>query len=282
VSSDLDAFDLFPKEALISELASVEDDLTDVSVYHQLKSPSSTTDYVLLDLSDGPKNVLQLFAIGYVPGNTAGNWYKIGPVTIDGTANDTFPISDDLQTEDNAGNVAATVISPPFRYDSTLKVEWEHYGAGEVVTVCSYHLGSGPYSIAVVQDGKPVYMTAENLSEETVEGMNVPSGYGIVRNPDISHPKPQSKGMWDDDRGEVVDHPYWKPFHETLDKLNAMSRRISVQDVLDKIEKNPTSFENVFQGELPRENPVEEAVQFWKEREEDRGLDLSKLEKMRG
>jgi len=81
--------------------------------------------------------------------------------------------------------------------------------------------------------------------------------------------------VWDGDREEVVDHPFEKPFHETLDKLSQKARRTSVQDVIDEIEKNPTPFNNVFKGELPRENPVEEAIQFWKEREEKRTSKLS-------
>jgi len=142
-------------------------------------------------------------------------------------------------------------------------------------------LGSGPHSIAVVKDGSRVYMTATNLSERTIEQMNVPKGYKIVKNPEIDHPFPQTKGMWDDDKEKVVDHPYWKPFHDTLEKLNEMRRRAGSQGVIEKIERNPTSFENILERENPMENPVEEAVQFWYEREKEQGTDLSELEKIR-
>jgi len=252
-----------------------EDDLSDVSVYYQRKNPASVTDYVLLDVSDGPKTVLQLCAFGYMVRTTGDLWNRLGPVTVDGTANSVYPSSDPYIPQNDAGDYINTVVGYPIRYDSSFKVEWRHNGSDYYVLVYSVILGSGPHSIAVVKDGEPVYMTAENLSEETIEGMNVPSGYKIVRDPDIAHEDAQNRGMWDDSKEEVVDHPYWKPFHDTLDRLNEMASRTRIQDVLDEIDKNPTSFENLLGGELPKEDPLEEAIQFWKEREEERTSELS-------
>jgi len=278
VSSDFFSTDegLFVLGAFLSD----EDDISDVSIYRQIKSPAAQTNYTLLDVSDGPKVLTNLVAVGYnfrdAHSNTGST---IGPVTIDGTQTVSWPSAVPYYGDANTGDVLPIVVSPPVRYDSSLKVEWQQTGTGNDVMALAFILGSGPHSVAVVKDGEPVYMTAENLSERTIEGMNVPKGYKIVKNPEIDHPNPQTVGMWDDDRGEVVDHPFEKPFHETLDKLNRMSRRTSVQDVLDRIDKNPTPYENVFEGELPREDPVEEAIQFWYEREKENSqtLDLGSI-----
>lgn len=239
------------------------------------------TEYTLLDVSDGPKTVLSLWALGNYPNDTAGNYRAIGPITIDGTEVSVYPAGEHWSAQDTAADAIASLPCVPLRYDSSLKVEWEHNGSGNWVTVGAFILGSGPHSIAVVKDGEPVYMMAENLSEETIEGMNVPSGYKIVRNPSISHSDPMGGGMWDDDREKVVAHPYWEPFHNTLDKLEEMARGAGVQRVLDEIEKNPTAYENVFGGKLPQEDPVEEAVQFFYEREKEKMVELSELERIR-
>jgi len=61
-----------------------------------------------------------------------------------------------------------------------------------------------------------------------------------------------------------------------------MAMRSSVEGIIGRIEKNPTAYDGVFQGELPQEDPVEEAIQFWYEREKERGTDLSQLKKIRG
>jgi len=257
-----------------------EDDLSDVSVYHQRKNPSSVTDYTLVDVTDGPKTVLNIPFSGHNILTTAGDAGRIGPVTIDGTAND-YSSPDNHVVQDSAGDYVIGFGGLPFRYDSSLKVEWEQPGTGHYVVVDCYILGSGPHTAAVVRDGEPVYMTAQNLSEETIEEMNVPKGYKIVRNPDITHPNPQSRGMWDDDKEKVVDHPYFKVFHDTLDKLNGMRRRVGSRNVLERIEKNPPSYENVLEGENPMEDPVEEAVQFWYEREQKRSTELKELEELR-
>jgi len=269
---------------ILSNLASVEDDLSDVSIYHQKKNPTSVTEYVLLDISDGPKTMLTAGAFGCHPYDTAAtNPGAIGPVTVDGQSNSVYPSSaTGYWSGDTAGDNKSDMVGYPIRYDDSLRVEWEHNGSGEHVTVFAHILGSGPHSIAVVKDGKPVYMTAENLSEATIGEMNVPSGYKIVKNPEIDHPNPQTRGAWDDDKGKVVDHPYWEPFHDTLDKLDGMRRRAGSQSVLEKIERNPTSFENMLEGENPMEDPVEEAVQFWYEREKERTTGLSELKEIRG
>jgi len=287
VSGSLDEFPFAgsldeAKDRIIKLFASHEDDLSDVSVYHQVKSPSSVTEYTLLDVSDGPKTVLNLSAFGRFPEDTAGYSNTIGPVTIDGASNTPFPSENSYDAQDYGGDFCCSLVGGPFRYDKSLKVEWQHAGTGYKVRVDAQILGSGPYSIAVVRDGDPVYMTAENVSEETIEQMNVTDGYKIVRDPEIVHENPQIRGMWDDDKERVVDHPYWKPFYDTLDKLNGMRRRAGSQAVLEKIERNPTSFENVYRGENPMEDPVEEAVQFWYEREKKQSTDLSELEKIRG
>jgi len=264
----------------VQKVVSDEDDLSDVTIYEQRKSPAAITEYVLLDVSDGPKTVTTLGGVGNKVNSTAGDSRRLGPVTIDGNSIAEFPATGVDWAYQNDAPSGCTFIPPvPLRYDSGLKVEWEHSGTGNIARTFAFILGSGPHSIAVVRDGEPVYMTAKNLSEEAIEGMNVPNGYKIVRNPGITHEEPQTRGMWDDSKEEVVDHPFEKPFHETLDKLSQKAKRTSVQDVIDEIDKNPTAYDNVFEGELPRENPVEEAVQFWKEREEKRTskLDLSDI-----
>jgi len=258
-----------------------EDDLGDFSVYWQNKSAAAVTEYTLLNVSDGPKTVLNVSFTGWRFETTGGVTEKIGPVTIDGNVVSRFPSTDSYYGETAGGNLYGQLNSLPFRYDSSLKIEWEHAGTGNNVTGWAFVLGSGPHSIAVVRDGEPVYMTAENLSEEQIDGMDVPDGYKIVRNPDISHEDPMNRGMWDDSEGEVVDHPYWKPFHDTLDKLDGMGGKAGSQAVIEKIEKNPTAFEGVLAGENPMEDPVEEAVQFWYERERERSPDLSELEEIR-
>jgi len=259
----------------IQKVVSDEDDLSDVSTYIQRKSPAAITDYTLLDVSDGPKTLLLLMGAGDtwrdLTGTGQGNW----TITVDGNKNEPTPVTSDLTFQDSGGDFSASNVAPPLRYDSTLRVEWEHNGSGQNIIQVGYILGSGPHSIAVVRGGNPVYMIAKNLSEEQIKSMNVPDGYKIVRNPEIAHDDPMTKGMWDGDKEEVVDHPYWKPFHDTLDELDRIRRRVGSQDVLDKIDENPTSFEDVLEGENPMEDPVEEAIQFWKEREEKRTSELS-------
>jgi len=260
---------------ILSNLASVEDDLSDVSLYFQIKSPTTVTEYTLLDVSDGPKTAIKTWGIGSDFRDTDNTRYGLFDLTIDGNATKSLNPDDNFVCEDAADDTNVFNMLPPIRYDDSLKIEWEHDGDGHNVHLASKILGSGPHSIAVVKDGEPVYAVAINLSEATIESMSVPSGYKIVKNPKIDHPNPQTRGMWDDSKEEVVDHPYWKPFHDTLDKLSAMARRRGVQTVLNEIEKNPTPYNGVFGGGLPKENPVEEAIQFWKEREEERTSELS-------
>jgi len=257
-----------------------EDDLSDVSVYFRRDSPTTATSYVVCDLSDGPKTCLNLGGKGYRVGNEVDE-YAMGPITVDGVSTAEFPSTDAYQTGDDAGDVENFIPGYPIRYDDTLKVEYTHNGSGKQCIAYALVLGSGPHSVAVVKDGEPVYMTAENVSEETMEGMGVPDGYKVVKDPEIDHPNPQIRGMWDDDKEEVVDHPYWKPFHDTLDRLDGMRRRVGTQAVIEKIERNPTPFENVLEGENPMEDPVEEAVQFWYERESERTTELEELEELR-
>jgi len=267
---------------VLSNLASVEDDLGDVSTYLQYKNPTSVTEYVLLDVADGPKTCLNIYGMGNTICDTAAtaNGY-LGPVTVDGTVSDTFPGDRGIFEEAASDRWFGHGSTYPIRYDSSLKVEWEHNGSGNMVTAAAFVLGSGPHDVGVVRDGSRVYMTATNLSEATIEQMNVPKGYKIVKNPEIDHPFPQTRGMWDDDKEEVVDHPYWEPFHDTLERLDGMRRRAGSQKVLEKIERSPTGFENILEGENPMEDPVEEAVQFWYEREKEQGVSLSELEKIR-
>jgi len=259
-----------------------EDDFSDLSLYYQRKAPTAVTEYTLVDVSDGPKTVVCGMVVGQVLYATDGTADRIGPVTVDGTANTYHPGNKAFNAQDANGAWYNLLRLLPVRYDSSYKVEWEHEGDGDTSTAYVFILGSGPHSVAVVKDGEPVYMTAENLSERTIEEMSVPSGYRIVRDPEITHEDPQTKGMWDDDEERIVDHPYWKPFHETLDKLGSMAMRSSVEGIIGRIEKNPTAYDGVFQGELPQEDPVEEAIQFWYEREKERGTDLSQLKKIRG
>jgi len=179
------------------------------------------------------------------------------------------------------GNNCGMLSIHPIRYDDSLKVEWSQWGTGRRVVANAYILGSGPHSIAVVKDGEPVYSRAFNVGEDAVESIGVPEGYKIVIDPAIDHPDPQTKGMWDDSKEKVVDHPYWKPFHDALDKLDGMRRRVGSRPVLEKIDKNPTGFENILEGKNPMENPVEEAIQFWYEREAERTVDLKELDTLR-
>jgi len=266
---------------LLKHLVSREDDLSDVSIYHQQKNPAAVTDYTLLDVADGPKTCMQLCGFGWQILTTAGDGNRLGPVTIDGVANSDYPSATGYFMQDDTSDYSSIFSGFPFRYDSSLRIEWEHSGSGYNCGISAYILGSGPHSVAVVKDGEPIYMTAENLSEETIEGMKVPNGYRVVRT-EIDHPNPQTRGMWDDDKERVVDHPYFKDFHDTLDELDRMARRTGVQDVLDKIDEKPTSFEGVFKEGLPREDPIEEAVQFWYERESEESTSLRELEKLRG
>jgi len=234
--------ELFLRSPAENPFVSSEDDLSDVSVYHQLKGPDAVTEYTLLDVTDGPKTVIGGEMIGDSATDTAATEnHVIGPVTVDGVANDLFPanIANYGLGQDNATDYYAGFAVPPIRYDSSLKVEWEHRGTGRQTHVCFLILGSGPHSIAVVKDGEPVYMQARNVSEETIEEMNVPSGYRIVRNPDITHPNPQTLGMWDDDKEEVVDHPYWKPFHDKLDEVRRLARLHSEETVRRKVAGTP-------------------------------------------
>jgi len=281
MSSDFPSTDI--GRSMMAQLASVEDDLSDVSVYYQYKNPGTATEYTLLDVTNGPKTLLTGRAVGhYFQSQSDVNW-NIGPITVDGSVTSVFPNIDFYaRSEDQGGNLIGALFLPPLRYDSSLKVEWQHGGSGYYVTVAAFILGSGPHNVAVVKDGEPVYMSAQNLSEATIEQMNVPKGYKIVKNPEIDHPEPQTRGMWDDDKEEVVDHPYWEPFHDTLEKLDGMRRRAGSQKVIEKIERNPTSFENMLEGENPMEDPVEEAVQFWYEREKEQSTDLSELDRIRG
>jgi len=282
MASDLKFSDLVPYWVVRENpYASDEDDLGDVSVYFQRKSPTAETNYVLLDVSDGPKTCLNIAAGGQYLMTTERNTNRIGPVTVDGVATSDFPTSNEYRLQVAGGSGSSFMASYPIRYDDSLKIEWRHAGTGNDISVFAFILGSGPHSIAVVKDGEPVYMTAENVGEEQIESMNVPNGYEIARNPGITHEDPQIRGMWDGSKGEVVDHPYWKPFHNTIDKLNGMRRRTGSQAVLEKIEENPTSFENMLEGEIPMEDPVEEAIQLWYEREMEESASLSELDKMR-
>lgn len=284
MSSDLDSFDLFPTRQLIRELASVEDDLGDVSVFNQRENPTAGTSYTLLDVSDGPKTLLTLWGKGYgwrnKSGGTTGNWI----LTVDGTTSDPYPGLISGNVQDNAGYYEHFNTFGPIRYDSSLKVDWWHNGSGNNVNHFAFILGSGPHSIAVVRDGEPIYMTAENLSEETIEGMGVPSGFKIVRNPEIDHPNPQTRGMWDDDRREVVDHPYWKPFHDKLDEVRRLAKLHSEATVAKKIRGSSRLPGDVGLEWSPnphgREDPEADAVEWWLKSLEEEAKRLSSLEEL--
>jgi len=76
----------------MAQLASVEDDLSDVSTYLQYKNPTSVTEYVLLDVADGPKTCLNIYGMGNTIFDTAGTSTGLmGPITVDGTVSDFFP-----------------------------------------------------------------------------------------------------------------------------------------------------------------------------------------------
>jgi len=248
------------------------DDLSDLTVYQQVKSVTSTTTFTLMDVADGPKTLLQIQGSGWYWDDAGANYHGGYTITKDGTTSNARSVNANINSQDGAGDSITVNVVPPIRYDSSIKVDWTAAATGQQLTQNARTLGSGPHSMIVVKEGEPIYLMAKNLSEEQIESFNVPEGYEIVQDVTIEHNRPQTRGMWDGEK--VVDHPYEKPFHETLDKLNAKARGIGVQKVLDEIEKAPTPYQNVFDGELPKEDPVEEAIQFWKEREEEK---ISKL-----
>jgi len=265
---------------VISMAASSEDDLSDVTTYHQRKSVTSATDYVLLNVSDGPKTVLNLTSHGFHANTTAGDASRIGPVTIDGTSNSDFPSANDFTGKDSNGYWQTRIPGFLFRYDDSLKVEWQHGGTGQYVVTACMVLGSGPHSIAVVKDGEPVYMQAENIGEHQIENMDVPNGYKIVRDPNITHEDPQNKGMWDDSKEEVVDHPYWKPFYDALEDARVTSRQFGFREFMRNVNNpsdrgeipfsTPDPSKGTYPPEESSDTPVNDAVRFLKEREDQR------------
>lgn len=232
-SADVDSLSLTGERE--NDFASNQDDLSDVTVHFQKKNTSSTTEYTLVDTSNGPKTVLNVFFAGGVIQDTAGNTGRIGPVTIDGTSNSPFPSSNSHQHADASNNnINKSAGTFAFIYDSSLKIEWEHSGSGGDCYVTTYVLGSGPHTAAVVQDRAPVYSVHRNLSNSDIDALTPPSGYKIVKNPDLSHPDPMVRGAWDDANGEVVDHPYWKDFHDALDKIRALGEQYGPQKIVTK------------------------------------------------
>jgi len=179
---------------VLSNLVSVEDDLSDVSLYFQKKGPASVTEYTLLDIADGPKTCLVLAGQGNNFRDTAATKEGLLDLTIDGTSTLSLNPGSGFTNQDQGSSWVTFNVLPQIRYDSTFRVDWEHTGTGNYVNLFAKILGSGPHSAAVVRDGEPVYMTAVNLSETTIEGMGVPEGYRVVMDPEIDHPNPQTRG----------------------------------------------------------------------------------------
>jgi hypothetical protein len=160
-------------------------DFSDVSVFYQDVAPSSKGQYTLLDLSDGPKTVLSLHGFGWnwedKTSSNVGSW----TITRDGTTS-TFPGGSARRVEVEGGARADRAITGPFRYDNTLKIEWEHGGTSQPVLQEAHILGSGPHWAAVVSNGECPYSTARNVSTDQISAMNPPDGYSIVTDPDVS------------------------------------------------------------------------------------------------
>jgi len=214
---------------------STSDDLSDVSITFQRKSPTSTTEFTLVDVSDGPKTVID----GYVAGGSnirthGGNPHRIGTVTIDGNSIASYPTGDTYLAKDGAGNGYTVVSIPPTHYDSSIKVQYEHSGDGLHTIAYLAIAGSGPHSAAIVADGEPVYSVHYNLNEEQIDQLTPPDGHKVVRNPGLSHPDPMVRGEWDDTTGTCQTSDFRGPFYDTLDRLRALSAHFGRQPILDR------------------------------------------------
>jgi len=158
------------------------------------------TEYTNINVSDGPKVHLHTWVEGWDFSDTADGTKGGLDVTVDGTS-ELFP-STFARIEDSSGNLTRKNALPAVRYDDELKIEWEHKGTGNKVSIQTFVLGSGPYRIAVVRDGEPAYRLADNIGEKQINNMGIPDGYKIVKNPDMSvNP---FDGIWDDDEGEFI------------------------------------------------------------------------------
>jgi len=242
-----------------------EDDLSDVSLYYQQKSPTAETQYTLLDLSNGPRIFLNHYGGGYSFTGVSGGKDGTVELTVDGVTTDQFPEVESYVCENENAYLNILMASYPIRYDETLRLRWIHKGTGCWVTMEARVLGSGPHSIAVVREGEPVYMQARNLSDDDIESLEVPSGYQILKNPEIDHPNPQTLGMWDGEK--VVDHPYWRPFHDKLRELNSMRTRhgAAVREKVEKSERLPGDVD--LEWPLPEDHeerdPEGDAMEWW-------------------
>jgi len=233
--------------------ASNEDDFSDQSIFYQRKAPTSATDYTLLDVSDGPATLQTLFGQGYewrAVNGVSGNYGK-WQITVDGTTNSEAGMSGVGQGdfEDQAGDFMQSNFYGQHLYESSLKIEWRHTGTGGNVTQVARILGTGPHTAAIVADGKPVYGVAQRLSDEQIEDMSVPDGYKVVKNPVLSHPDPMVRGAWDDANGTVVDHDYWAPFYDSLDKSKTVAQQYGPREFLANVD-TPAD-----RGEIPVETP---------------------------
>lgn len=215
--------------------ASLSDDLSDVTVHYQEKSSGSTSEFTLVNVSNGPKTVLAMHGAGDSINTTAGSSDRMGPVTVDGTSNSDYPSAESYNADNQGGTLAVNIPGFAIRYDSSFKVEWEHGGTGRTVEVAAFVLGSGPHNAAIVQDGSRVYSVHRNLSDADINALSAPSGYKVVKNPGISHPDPMVRGSWDDANTQVVDHPYWKDFHDHLDNIRALGRHHGRDQVLSNV-----------------------------------------------
>jgi len=272
--------------SVLSRLLSLEDDLGDVSVFDQHATDAAETNYTLLNVSDGPKTVLGIFALGDRFMNQNRNTFRVGPVNVDGTSNTSYPPSGYYRGETGGGYKYGAILSFPIRYDVSLTVKWRHGGTGNEEMTAVAILGSEDKSVAVVKDGEPVYMQAgPHLSGDTIESMEVPKGFKKVVNPEIDHENPQTRGMWDDDRKEVVDHPYLKPFHEKLDELRALSRHHGRETVHRKV-KGSSKLPGDVKPDWPlpedhdSRDPELDAVEWWMKNLEEERRQLPGLEEV--
>jgi len=217
--------------ARLGDVASSKDDLSDVTVHHQKKRPTSTTDYNLFSVTNGPKVMLNVNAAGYYfqAPSTQQN-YSV-ELDVDGVTDNAYPSADDYVGQTSGNNNNGSLSGYPVQYDSSLQLDWRHSGSGLFVTVAAFIIGSGPHNAAIVQDGEPVYSIHRNLNDDQIEDLEPPSGYKVIKNPEIAHSDPMNRGMWDDANETVRDHDYYKPAYDALDNLQELASHFGRETV---------------------------------------------------
>jgi len=219
-----------------SVTASDADDLSDVTTHYQIKTPTSETTYTLFSVTNGPKVMLNVVMSGYAFRQPSSGEYYVVDLDVDGTTDTAYPSDNQHGGRDGNSDSAGILSGYPVQYDSSLQLDWRHNGSGEAVTAGAFVLGSGPHNAAIVQDGQPVYSVHQNLSDDQIEDLTPPSGYDVVKNPEITHPDPMTRGMWDDANSTVTDHPYWSRFHDALDNIRAVADQYGKREFLANVD----------------------------------------------